>query len=208
MDTYDTARMPRGRYTVLDPDGRPVGTEEFRCAPGPMGWRYFSDVDTTDPTPHREVVDLVVDTGWRLVRARIATGEHEILLEPMNDRLVGWRDRQPIEIAYGPEWHLDYLTPAANAITCRRLEQSAELDVVWLTPAALEPVAVRQRYELVGPERVETAAGTFDAVRWRFTFLDDGLGADLWIAGDVIVRYEGLYDLVRYEAGESGPRPV
>jgi hypothetical protein len=201
--------MPRGRYTVLDASGRPVGTEEFRCAPGPMGWRSFSDVDTTDPSPHRETIDLVVDAGWRLVRARIATGEHEILVEPRDDRLVGWRDRQPIEIPYGPGWHLDYLTPAANAITCSRLEGDAEIDVVWLRPVTLEPVAVRQRYELLGPEPVETPAGTFDAERWRFTSLEeDAFAADLWIAGDVVVRYEGLYDLVWYEPGASGPRPV
>lgn len=207
--TYDTARMPRGRYTVLDGSGRPVGTEEFRCAPGPMGWRSFSDVDTTDPSPHRETIDLVVDTGWRLVRARIATGEHEILVEPRDDRLVGWRDRQPIETPYGPGWHLDYRTPAANAITCRRLEGDAEIDVVWLRPVTLEPVAVRQRYELLGPERVETPAGAFDADRWRFTSLEeDPFVADLWVADDVVVRYEGRYDLVWYEPGASGPRPV
>ena len=36
--------MPQGNYTVLD-DGPPVGTESFRCAPGPMGWRSFSEID-------------------------------------------------------------------------------------------------------------------------------------------------------------------
>ena len=69
--------MPQGRYTVLGDDGSPVGTESFRSAPGPMGWRYFSDVDTTDPVPHREVVDVAVDAGWRIARVRIDTGEHQ-----------------------------------------------------------------------------------------------------------------------------------
>jgi hypothetical protein len=34
--------MPFGRYTVFGDSGEPVGTEEFRTAHGPMGWRYFS----------------------------------------------------------------------------------------------------------------------------------------------------------------------
>ena len=62
--------MPRGRYTVMDGDGNPEGTEEFRCAPGPMGWRYFSDIETSDPEPRHAIVDLAVDSvGGRFARA-------------------------------------------------------------------------------------------------------------------------------------------
>jgi hypothetical protein len=35
-----------------------VATEEFRCAPGPMGWRDFSELETTDPSPHHETLDF------------------------------------------------------------------------------------------------------------------------------------------------------
>jgi hypothetical protein len=28
------------------------------------------------------------------------------------------------------------------------------------------------------------------------------------VAGDVVVRYEGLFELEEYEAGASGPRPM
>lgn len=95
--------MPAGRYTVMDGDGNPVGDEDFRCAPGPMGWRYFSDIQTSDPEPHREIVDLAVDAAWRPVRTRIDTGSHEILLTTDADRLSGFRDRAPIEIPFRPE---------------------------------------------------------------------------------------------------------
>lgn len=44
--------MPFGRYTVFGDGGEPVGTEEFRAAPGPMGWRYFSEVETKEPSYH------------------------------------------------------------------------------------------------------------------------------------------------------------
>src|SRR4029450_9549328 len=59
--------MPFGRYKVLD-DGEPVGTEEFRCAPGPMGWRSFSQVQPSEPSPHAETLDFAVDAAWRVAR--------------------------------------------------------------------------------------------------------------------------------------------
>jgi len=89
--------MPQGTYTVFD-DGPPVGTESFRCAPGPMGWRSFSEIDTAVPAPHHEIVDVAVDNDWRIARVRIDTGEHDVLLEPRGDVLTGFRDRRPIEI--------------------------------------------------------------------------------------------------------------
>jgi hypothetical protein len=202
--------MPVGRYTVLGDEGEPVGTGEFRCAPGPMGWRYFSEVETSDPTPHHETIDVAVDATWRIARVRIATGEHEILLEPRENGtvLAGYLDRRPIEIGYGPELHLDYLTPATNAITARRLRATAELDVVSLEPVTLEPSRLRQRYELIGDEPVGTPVGTFAAARWRYTDLRTGWTADLWVAGDLVVRYERLFELEWYDPGASGPRPL
>src|SRR4029453_4425477 len=131
--------MPFGRYKVLD-DGAPVGTEEFRCAPGPMGWRSFSQVQTSEPSPHAGTLDFAVDATWRVARLRIDTGEHDLLLEPTpgGDRLEGFRDRRPIEIAYGPDVHLDYFTPTTNAITTHRLTGTTEIDVVYLEPVTLE----------------------------------------------------------------------
>jgi hypothetical protein len=196
--------MPTGRYTVFGDDGDPAGTEDFRCAPGPVGWRYFSEVRTD----HHEVVDVAVDAEWRIARVRIDTGEHDILLEPRDGALVGFRDGQEIAIDYGPEAHLDYFTPATNAITCRRLDGTAEIDVVYLAPVTLEPSRVRQRYELRGPDEVATPVGRFSATRWTFTALDSGWSADLWVAGDTVVAYEQLFELAAYEAGASGVAPV
>ena len=51
--------VPSGRYAVRGRSGDVVGTEDFRCAPGPMGWRYFSEIQRDEPTPHREIVDVV-----------------------------------------------------------------------------------------------------------------------------------------------------
>ncbi len=200
--------MPQGRYTVLGNHGTPLGTEQFRCAPGPMGWRYFSDVDTADPSPHHEIVDVAVDADWRVARVRIDTGEHDLLLEPRVGALVGFRDRAEIEIPYGPEMHLDYFTPATNLITTKRLAATSEIDVVYLDPFTLEPSRVPQHYELRGPEEVVTPAGRFAATRWTFTSLDSGFTADLWVAGDTVVAYERLFELTEYEAGASGAHPL
>ena len=196
--------MPTGRYTVLGDDGAPAGTEDFRCAPGPMGWRYFSEIQTD----HREIFDVAVDRDWRVARVRIDTGDHDILLEPRGDALIGYHDRREIEIPYGPETHLDYFTPATNAITCRRLDRTAEIDVVYLARGTLEPSTVRQRYERHGTAPVQTPAGVFNATRWTFTSLDDGWTSDLWTAGDTVVKYVNLFDLETYEAGASGVAPT
>jgi putative glycolipid-binding protein len=202
--------MPFGRYTVFGDDGSAVGTEEFRSAPGPMGWRSFSEIETIDPVPHHETLDVAVDASWRIARVRIRNAEHEVLLEPSDggNVLTGWLDRVPIEIPYGPEMHLDVFTPATNAISVRRLDGTAEIDVVYLAPYTLEPSRVRQRYELIGDERVGTPVGAFDAVRWRFTALDSGWTSDLWVAGELVVRYERLFELAWLDPGASGPRPV
>jgi hypothetical protein len=196
--------MPLGRYTVMDGDGTPVGTEDFRCAPGPMGWRYFSEIETTDPEPHHEIVDLAIDRGWRPVRTRIDTGSHELLLTAEADRLTGFRDRRPVETPWGPDTELDYASPAFNAVTANRLGRTAEFDVVFLEAVTCEPSIQRQRYEQIGDEEVETPVGRFRAQRWRYTALSSGWTRDIWVAGDVVVRYEGLYELESYEPGASG----
>jgi hypothetical protein len=151
-----------------------------------------------------------VHADRRIARVRIDTGEHDLLLEPNagGDALVGYRDRRPIEIVYGPEVHLDYFTPTTNAITTHRLSGTDEIDVVYLQPVTLEPSRVRQRYELVGDERIQTPVGGFDATRWRFTALDSGWTSDLWVAGDIVVRYERLFELEWLDPGASGPQPI
>ena len=200
--------MPTGRYAIIGDDGEPVGTEDFRCAPGPVGWRSFSEIDTTEHGAHHEIVDVAVDEEWRIARVRIETGAHRLLLEPGDDVLTGWRDEQPLEVAWGPDDHLDYLTPATNLITTKRLTDTAEIEVVFIQPFTLDPVRVRQRYELHGIEEVETPVGRFAATRWTYTSLDDGWTSDLWVAGDVVVRYDRLFELHVYEPGASGPRTL
>lgn len=200
--------MPTGRYAVWGRSGTVVGTEDFRCAPGPMGWRYVSEIERDEPSVHRETVDVTVDASWRIVRASIQTGSHAIRLEPSGGALAGVRDGEEIELPWGPEVHLDYLSPAFNAITAQRLDGTREIDVVYLEPVTLEPTRMRQRYELARREIVDTPAGRFLAVRWRYTALVTGWTGDLWVADDVVVRYDRAFELISYDAGSSGPIPA
>jgi hypothetical protein len=200
--------VPAGRYAVLGEGGARVGTEEFRCAPGPMGWRYFSDVQTNEPVPHRETIDVVTDADRRPIRLRVATGDHELFLQAQKGVLAGFRDGELLELAWGPDIHIDYYTPGTNAVTCMRLDGTSEIDVIYVEPYELTASRVRQRYELIGEEEVETPAGTFGATRWRFTALDSGWTGDLWIAGDTVIAYERLFTLEWFEPGATGAHPV
>ena len=200
--------MPAGRYAVFGDDGTRIGTEEFRCAPGPMGWRYFSDIQTSDPIPHVETFDVVVDTGWLPVRIRVDTGDHHIVLEPHGGSLQGVRDGVQIDLPWEPDRHLDYLTPATNLITTRRLTGTADIDVVYLAPFTLEPTLERQRYEPRGDVDVDTPVGRFAATRWGYTSLKSGWTSDLWVAGDVVVRYDRLFELEWFDPGASGPQVI
>jgi hypothetical protein len=200
--------MPVGRYTVMEGQGRPVGTEEFRCAAGPAGWRYFSTIETVLPERHAEVVDLTVDGGWRPVRLRIDTGAHRLEAFVEGDRIAGRRDAQPLDMPFGPNTEFDYLSPCFNAVTANRLGRSAEIEVVYLEPYTCEPIVEGQRYELEAEEDVETPVGRFGATRWRYTSLRSGWTARMWIAGEIVVAYEGLFALEEYEPGPRGPVPA
>lgn len=200
--------MPAGRYTVMDGSGRPVGTESFRCAPGPAGWRYFAEIETSVPEPHREVVDFVVDDSWRPVRLRIETGSHDLAMIVEDDQATAVLDGAAVEAAFGPEIEVDYLSPCFNAVTANRLGRSAEIEVLYIRPVTCEPVAVRQRYELRGQEEVATPVGRFRAARWQYTYLGTGWTRPLWVAGDVVVAYEDVFELAEYDPGRSGPFPL
>lgn len=191
----------------MDGTGNPVGTEDFRCAPGPAGWRYVADIQTRVPEPHRERLDLVVDEAWRPVRCRVETGEHRILLE-RGQRWSGERDGEPVVLPRDDLPDLDHLSPCFNAVTANRLGATGEVEVLFLAPVALEPRVEPQRYELLGEEEVATPVGTFRARRFRYTALRSGWSRDLWVAGDVVVRFADLFELASYDPGATGPVPL
>jgi hypothetical protein len=200
--------VPAGVYTVMDGKGNPVGAEEFRCAPGPAGWRYFASIETSLPEPHRETVDFVVDDRWLPVRLRVDTGSHDVNLTAEETRLVGTRDGVPLEIAWETRLDLDYLSPSFNAVTANRLGRTEEIRVVYLDPFTCEPHLFGQRYELGDEEEVTTPVGRFTATRWQYTGLDTGWTGPLWVSGDIVVAFQGVFELAAYDPGPRGPFPI
>jgi hypothetical protein len=79
---------------------------------------------------------------------------------------------------------------------------------VYLEPYTCEPVVEAQRYELEAEEEVGTPVGRFLATRWKYTSLGTGWMGVLWIAGEVVVAFEGLFALEEYDPGARGPVPA
>src|SRR6266568_5645484 len=116
--------MPSGLYRRARDDG----TEQFRCAPGPMGWRYFSTVQDERGTTN---VDLSVDASWRPVRVRIQTPEHHLLVTSRGGMLTGMLDEEPLDIPFDPSrTAVEYPSPCFHLVTARWLNATAEVDAL------------------------------------------------------------------------------
>jgi hypothetical protein len=177
------------------------GTEQFRCAPGPMGWRYFSTVQDTRGTTN---VDLSVDASWRPVRVRIQTPEHHLLLSARGSILD---DEQP-DVTFEPgSQTVDFPSPCFPLATARRLGGSGEIDVVSLDPGTLQPSTERHRFDAGADEEIATPIGRFVARAYRHIAPRAHSSRALWIAGDVVVAGGGL-ELAAYDPGGRGPRPL
>lgn len=200
--------VPVGTYAVLDGDAVRVGTESFRCAPGPAGWRWYSEIETTVPEPHRRIVDLIVDASWQPVRLRIETDRHSLALVLRDGALEGDRDGRPLMLRWEPGMHVAHPSPAFNAVSARRLAGTSEITVVSIERSTLEARIERQRYELVGSEEVDTPHGAFASTRWRFAAPASAATRGLWTCAELAVRCEGLFELETYEPGSSGPLPL
>ncbi len=178
--------MPSGRYAVRGRSGDVVGTEDFRCAPGPMGWRYFSEIQREEPTPHREIVDVVVDAAWGIVRARIETGTARDRpgaarrLARRGSGRRGYRDRLgPRHAPRLPDAGVQRdhrAAPGRHGRDRRRLPGTGD--------ASSRPWS-RQRYELLGgrPSSTTPVGPIREPTRWRYTALESGWTSELWVAG-------------------------
>jgi len=189
--------LPSGLYRLVDGGA----TEQFRCAPGPMGWRYFSTVQGARGTTN---VDLSVDAGWRPVRVRIQTPDHHLLLTARGSVF----DDEQLDVAFDPERQtVDFPSPCFPLATARRLGVSGEIEVIALDPETLRPSTEQHRYEAGDEEEISTPVGKFRARAWRYVAPRPHFSRALWIAGDVVVAGDGL-ELTAYDPGGAGPRTL
>jgi hypothetical protein len=194
--------MPSGLYRLFDDSGAPLGTEQFRCAPGPMGWRYFSTVQDARGVTN---VDLSVDASWRPVRVRIQTPEHHLLVSARTGQLVGILDDEHLELPFDQAaMTADYPSPCFPLVTALRLGSTAEIDAVAFDPETLRAKVEHHRLEAGDSEEVGTPVGRFNARPWRHIAPRPRFSRALWIAGDVVVAGDGL-ELVAYDPGGRGP---
>lgn len=197
--------MPAGQYQIFGDDDV-VAMEAFRSAPGPAGWRYFSTVSWMDGTTGN--VDLSVNASWEPVRVRVQAGAHHTLLMVRGPAVNGVLDDEEVSLPYESSMSIEFPSPAFLAATARRLgSETAELEVLALDPETLRAHRETHRYEFVGAEAVETPVGTFEAQRWHFIAPRPRFSRSFWVAGDVCVAAEDLYELVTYEALANGPVP-
>ncbi len=197
--------MPAGQYRLITDGGEPLGFEAFRSAPGPVGWRYFSTTTLLDGGTGN--VDLSVNAAWEPMRVRIQNSAHHTLLLPRGETLQGILDEDELSIPFDRDRSIEYPSPAFLAAAARRFGDTAEVEALAIDPVTLQTRAETHRYENVGPEAIDTAAGTFDAEHWRFIAPRPRFSRSFWVAGDVCVAAEDLYELVSYEALSNGPRP-
>jgi hypothetical protein len=110
-----------------------------------------------------------------------------------------------VEIERGPDLYVDYLSlPRSARLLPIGFGGPAGIEVMYLEPVTCLPRRERQRYELLGEEEIATPVGRFSARCWRYTALRTGLTRSLWVAGDLVVSYEGLFELAAYEPGRVG----
>ena len=191
--------MPSGLYRRFDDGGAPAGTEQFRAAPGPMGWRYFSTVQDARGATN---VDLSVDAAWHPVRVRVQTPQHHLLLTARGSIL----DDEHLEISFDPETlTVDFASPCFRLATARRLGGSGEIDVIVIDGETSRVSREHHRFEADDDEEITTPVGRFVARGWRHVTPHSSRA--LWIAGDVVLAGDGL-ELVAYDPGGQGPRPL
>ena len=189
--------MPSATYELLDMEGRVRGSEDLRCAPGPIGWRSFSTV-TFDGAGSR--VDLSVDARWHPVRIRIENDAHQLIVSQRGGKASVLLDEEPSEMQGAPI--ASFPSPAFLVAATRAMPAGGAAKAIAIDPVTLQASWDDQVYELLArSQRIETPVGVFEAALWRT------VGREFWIAGDVVVSGPGLR-LITYDRGAAGPVPV
>jgi len=131
-----------GRYAILGGRRRADRTRSSEARP-PMGWRYFSDVQTSEPLLHHETIDVIVDGDWR---PSVSGRHHRRTTSSWWPRTRAWRVTAHgvrIETPVAPEitWTTSPPLQRDHVPPARRHDRDR---VVFLEPYTLEPRIERQ----------------------------------------------------------------
>jgi hypothetical protein len=180
--------VPRGTYVVA---GR---SEAFSCAPGPVGWRYASDV-----------LDLVCDSAFRTARVQVAIGSAWVrggrtVLDDGTPVLTWLTSADPsaqrnalADVVLAP-------SPGSLIALARRVaapgESPAEqlLAGVGFEEPALGGLSMRLRVARAGAESHDGLL----VEQWHVDDVDAGIRTVVHLAGDVVLwalRDGGAHDV-------------
>jgi hypothetical protein len=197
--------MPTGEYLLSDThDGTLLAVERFRCAAGPVGWRYVATRHLPGTSGSGEGVigrvDVTVDARWRQLRVEVATGGW-LVRGGLTAAGVAWV-RRPEDGTGEVEEHTEaafgFAAPSPAFLVCAARfaalapEGQADLRLVALTPPGLAATTVRQRWRLDG--RTTHRADDAEVLVDDFTVLDLDLGSGgaVHLAGDVVLAAPGV----------------
>jgi hypothetical protein len=205
--------MPTGEYLLSDPhDGALLAVERFRCAAGPVGWRYVATRHLPGTAGAAESVvgkiDVTVDARWRQLRVEIATGGWLVRGGLTADGFA-WV-RRPEDGTGEVEEHVEaaagftmtsggaaaFASPAFLVCAARFAalapEGQADLRLVGLTPPGLAATTVRQRWRLDGRTTHRSDGAEVLVDDFTVLDLDLGSGGPVHLAGDVVLAAPGV----------------
>lgn len=214
----------RASYQIIGPRGEVAGGEELEVVRGEAGWRIRSRIETTWPE------DIVARLDWELDDAMLTrllhvfsrerfSGEYELELTVGGNGLLAHRAAPDgptqVELGWGPNAELDYLSAAFPAVMLARSElaigANRVLDAVQLGTADLVPTILGQRLRRIAPDAARAVApGDAAAGAPRHappatthvecTVLDSGHVAVISTAASgALVSYSGLLRLTSLE---------
>jgi hypothetical protein len=201
-----------GEYLLSDPhDGAPLAVERFRCAAGPVGWRYVATrhLPGTGDAGLIGRTDVTVDARWRQLRVEVAAGGWLVRGGRSGTGLTWVRRAEDGsgEVAEHAEQAVGFAAASPAFLVCAaRLAAlapggQADLRLVALTPPGLAATALRQRWRLDGHTTHRADGAEIEVDDFTVLDLDAGSGGAVHLAGDVVLAAPGV-DLV--ELGEPG----
>jgi hypothetical protein len=172
--------------------------ESFVAAPGPIGWRYFGRVRSSDSEEELFTVDHVVDAEWGLVRYRLLrrNGAGVMATPAMGgiEVVIGQPGDERTETVAGATavWSS---SPCSLLVVDRLLGASGRGDVAAVRiGAAVEPELITVGLERVGSRPVVTPTGSSEAELVEVML--DGERFEALIRSDLPLQARGWFDLV------------
>ncbi|RBM09033.1 hypothetical protein [Streptomyces sp. PT12] len=191
--------MPRGRYSLHDPDdGALIGEERFQCAPGPGGWRYVSRTFAPDGEPTGSL-DLTLDALGRPIRLELAAADWRIRGAALHG--VTWV-RASTTGGDGTEGNAAaraftgaspaFLIATAQLLRAAEPGSGGRVRLVAFTPPVLAPRTIDEHWTLTGTHIHADDGASLAVDTYRVDDLATGERRTIHLGGDVVLAAPGV----------------